>query len=152
VDRARFAMNEPDGVADDIVEVSQVHGLAGFIEPKRERDGQGGLNCRDLLVRTLDVLEVMRKHIDKFEFARFIAPALSDNRGTLSTFLSSAINGMEDGDTSEIRMTNRAVIVMEVVEGGIDDDLKIPSERFHSSVLLLITDIANYPRAANNVQ
>jgi hypothetical protein len=38
-------------------------------------------------------------------------------------------------------MANRATIVMEVVEGGIDDDLKIPSERFHSSVLLLITTI-----------
>jgi hypothetical protein len=132
-------MNEPDGVADDIVEVSQVHGLAGIIEPKRTRDRQAGAAWRDFLVRTLDVLEMMRKHIDKFEFERFLTPAPSDNRGTLPIFPGSAINGMEDGDTREIRMANRAAIGMEIVEGGIDDDFKIPDECFHSPCLLLIT-------------
>jgi hypothetical protein len=64
-------MNEPDCVPDDIVEIPQVHCLARLIEPERKRDGQAGAACRDLLVRTLHVLEMMREDIDQFEFKRY---------------------------------------------------------------------------------
>jgi len=141
-------MNEPDCVPDDIVEIPQVHCLARLIEPERKRDGQAGAACWDLLVRTLHVLEMMREDIDQFEFKRFLAPVLADNRGALPSFLGGAINGMEDRDASKIRMANRAAVAVEVVEGGIDDDLQIPRECFHSRILLLITDFINSKKGA----
>jgi hypothetical protein len=47
---------------------------------------------------------------------------------------------MEDGDASEIRMANRATVVVEIVKRWVDDDLEISSERVHPSDLFLITD------------
>jgi hypothetical protein len=140
VNRSRFPMNKPDCVPDDIVEIPQVHCLARLIEPERKRDRQAGTACRNLLVRTLHVLEMMREDIDQFEFKRLLTPVLADNRDALPTFLGCAINGMEDRDASKIRMANRAAVAVEVVEGGIDDDFEIPSERFHATGLFLITD------------
>ena len=57
--------------------------------------------------------------------------AEADSRGALTTFLGGAINGMEDRDPSKIRMANRATVVVEVVKGGIDNDLEIPRECLH---------------------
>lgn len=56
---------------------------------------------------------MMREDIDKFEFERLLAPVLADNRSGLPTFLSGAINGMEDRDASKIRMANRAAVAVQ---------------------------------------
>lgn len=125
-------MNEPDGVANDVVEIAQVHSLARFIKSKRVPDRQAGAARRNLLVRTLYVLEVVREDIDQLELERVSAPLLTDSRGTLSSFLRGAIDGMEDRDAGKIRVANRAAVDVKVVEGGIDDDLDIPRESFHS--------------------
>jgi hypothetical protein len=88
----------------------------------------------------LHVLKMMREDIGQLKLERFLAPCLTDDGRALSAFLGGAVDGVEDRHAGKIRMANRAAIVKEVVEGGIDDGFKIPSKRFHSSDLLLIAD------------
>jgi hypothetical protein len=81
----------------------------------------------------------MREDVDQLEFERLFAPVLTDDGGAFSTFLSDAINGVEDCDAGEIRVANRIAIAIKFVEGGVDNDFEIPSERFHVFGLILIT-------------
>jgi len=133
VNRACLTMNKPDGISDHVIEVPQVQGFAGFIEAERMSNRDTGAICRNFFVRTLHVLKMMRDDIDQFEFERLFAPCLTDNRRTLSAFLSGSIDGMEDRDAGKIRVTNRAAVAVEVVEGRIDNDLQISSEGFHTA-------------------
>ncbi len=86
---------------------------------------------------TLNVLKMMRNDIYHFEFERFFTPVLTDSCATLSIFLSSAINCMEDRHAGEIRMANRATVAVKVVERRIDYHLKISSKCFHPQEFIL---------------
>jgi hypothetical protein len=131
MNRACLTMNKPDRVPDHVIEVSQVHGLSGFIEAERKPNRDTRATCGNLLVRTLHVLKMARQDIDQFKFERLFAPCLADNRRSLSAFLGGAVDGMEDRDTGKIGVTNRAAVDVKFVEGRIDDDFQISSEGFH---------------------
>ena len=78
------------------------------------------------------MLEVVRENIDQLEFERLCAPVLTNNRWTLLTFLSDAVDGMEDGDTGKVCVANRTSVIVEVVEYRIDNDLEVSCECFHA--------------------
>jgi hypothetical protein len=133
-------MHEANGISDDIVEVSQIHGLARFIESERAPDGNARTICRNSFVGTQHMLEVMRNDIDQFEVDRLVAPFLAHNGRSLIAFLGHPINSMENSDAGEIGVANGPSVAVKVVKRRIDYDLQISSERFHAYDLLLITD------------
>ena len=57
VNRPCLTMNEPDGVPDHMIEVSEVHVFARFIEAECAANRQTGAACGILLVRTLHMLK-----------------------------------------------------------------------------------------------
>jgi hypothetical protein len=73
----------------------------------------------------------MCEDVDQLEFERLLAPVLTDDGAPSSTFLSDAINGVEDRDAGKIRVANRTAIAVKVVKRRINYDFEIPSERFH---------------------
>ena len=87
---SRFLVNEPHGVADHVVDIPQVHALAGFIEPESKANRYPGARWRYLFIGTLNVLEVVSDNVHQFEFERLLAPLLAEICAAGSAFVGRA--------------------------------------------------------------
>jgi hypothetical protein len=71
-------MNKSHSISNYKVQVPQVHTLASFIEPKSKSDWQSRPDCGYFFVRTLNMLEMMRKDVHQFELQRLSTPVLAE--------------------------------------------------------------------------
>jgi hypothetical protein len=80
----------------------QAHALASFIEPKSKPDWQSRPSCGYFFVRTLHLLEMMRKNVHQFELQRLSTPGLPELCGADSTFFGGTIDSVEDRHASQV--------------------------------------------------
>ena len=64
---SRFRVNEPHSVSNYTVKVSQVHTLATVIKSEKISDWYSRTCWRNLFVRTLNMLKLMRNGVHQFE-------------------------------------------------------------------------------------
>ncbi len=93
-------MNESHSISNYKVQVPQVHTLASFIEPKSKPDWYSRPGCGCFFVRTLHVLEMMRKDVHQFERQGLFTPVLAKLFRADSTFFGGTIDGMKDRHAS----------------------------------------------------
>jgi hypothetical protein len=92
---SRFLVNEAHGVANEVVDVSQVHALARFIEPESTADWYPRARWRYLFVGTLDMLEMVSNNVHQFEFQRLLTPLLTEICAAGSAFVGRTIDGVD---------------------------------------------------------
>ncbi len=95
-------VNEPHGIADQVVDIPQVHILAGFVKSESTADGYPGACWRYPFVGTLNVLEVMSDNVHQFEFERLLAPFLTEICTAASAFVGCTIDGVKDSYASKV--------------------------------------------------
>ena len=93
-------MDESNRISNYKVQVPQVHTLASFIEPKSKPDWQSRSGCGYFFVRTLHMLEMMRKDIYQFELQGLSTPILAELCWANSTFFGGTIDCVEDRHAS----------------------------------------------------
>lgn len=128
---SRLLVNESHGVSNRIVDVSQVHALARFIEPESTTDWYPGACWRYLFVGTPDVLEMVGNDVHQCELQRFVTPLLTELCTADAAFVGRTIDGVKDRHASKVSKPNRATIAVKLVERRIDYDLEVSSKGFH---------------------
>ena len=99
---SRFLVNEAHCVADEEVDVPQVHALAGLIEPENMAYRYPGACWRYLFVGALNVFEVVSDNVHQLELKRLLAPLLTEICAASAAFVSRAIDGVEDRHASKV--------------------------------------------------
>lgn len=117
-----FPMNESHGISDHKVQVAQIHILACIIEPESKSNRQSRASCRYLFVRTTDMFEMVREDIHQLELQALLTPLLTDLRGADTTFFSGTIKRVKDRHASQVGVTKRSAIRVEIVISWINDD------------------------------
>jgi hypothetical protein len=93
-------MNKSHSVSNYKVQVPQVHTFASFIEPESKPDWQSRSGCGYSFVRTLHMLEMMRKDVHQFELQGLSAPDLAELCRADSSFFRGTIDSVEDRHAS----------------------------------------------------
>lgn len=89
-------MNKSHSISNYGVQVPQLHALASFIEPKCKPNWQSRSSCGCFFVRTLHMLEMMRKDVHQFELQRLSIPVLAEPCGADSIFFGGTIDSVKD--------------------------------------------------------
>jgi hypothetical protein len=56
-------MNKPDRITNDVVEISNIHCIAGVVEAERSTDGYTGPIRGNFLIAASDMFEVVSNYI-----------------------------------------------------------------------------------------